>query len=908
MRICLLNGWEDKAETEIEKRMEIALKRLGHECYVARTTDQIIEIDPDLVLSLSFHFGKLTEYPTACIFWSPVNGILSHTEFFRHFLTYDAYLYATEDLRRFGQDACYATHRKFVGKPILASCHATEFKPADFSEARAFYAGTNWDSRMFGPRYGDLLKLLHDRGQVTICGPAESWVGFDNLLHDVPFDGVSLLDEMRRYGVVLCLHSPAHLQEDVPTARAFEAVAAGCMPIIDKHSFLERCFGEDAFYIDGSSPAGELRDKIVAIVEWIRSHPDEAAERVKRMHERFCAEYSYDVMLTGLPEFQREVEVANCYGRSAGIADNVTYIVRAGERQGRYLDRCLASLSKQTAGAPHIVLIKHGTVTDFDEIARRYEKVFPSLNIIETERSGPKSIRLWQALNEVKTEFFGLLDDDDSLHCNHVAWLLRTLARSPDATAAYSAAIREWEGKDVLGLGLWKKHRAWTEVPRHKDETRHLLFFRDFNRNDMVRDNYIASPSYLARKDKIDPDTLIDPEIGTAEDWCLINMISHAGPLAFSWRATCNWTWRKSMMENASFGKAGRRALNRERLQIRGDIGWFLSSQRKRHEPLVSTERQTYRDVDIVFAPKAGLKKAGWFSVHERPDGFVAVFGNAAFDGLNYDQKITLCADTDLVSLGNFVIKSPANGELAPREFSDFLVLIHPADYSSADRSIQVCSSDRFRGEFDLERKARSLSSFGLSDSLIDCIMLTGPTKWLRRTDEGVTLGQGAQGVAIQTVRVAGHMKKPAYEHVIIALRGLIIRGEMLNDMDIGFIRLPTGIFFQARLNAFGLLKDVHGAMIGEDSYGDFVRFRPAHALNHINQSEENPLTLLLKSLLNLLTHPDPADVAFGDGKAREFFDAARQSAFLDDPKTTTPGRLAPLIRMRGLRKRLMSR
>ncbi|GAA4247934.1 hypothetical protein GCM10022293_05360 [Azospirillum formosense] len=86
------------------------------------------------------------------------------------------------------------------------------------------------------------------------------------------------------------------------------------------------------------------------------------------------------------------------------------------------------------------------------------ERVRPRLRQIrlldlDTDGNGSasRSTALWRGLTQVEADAFGILDDDDALHPNHVATLL-PLAMLPGPGVAYSGSIRVWEALETLGF------------------------------------------------------------------------------------------------------------------------------------------------------------------------------------------------------------------------------------------------------------------------------------------------------------------------------------------------------------------------------------------------------------------------------------------------------------------------
>ena len=103
---------------------------------------------------------------------------------------------------------------------------------------------------------------------------------------------------------------------------------------------------------------------------------------------------------------------------------SITYIMRTGGRHRHFLERALNSLVAQNYPKIKVIFCVYKKFEYLDEIIQHY----PSLNIeVILREKSIRSTAICDGMAAVKTDLFGLFDDDDELHPNHVRSLVNTL-------------------------------------------------------------------------------------------------------------------------------------------------------------------------------------------------------------------------------------------------------------------------------------------------------------------------------------------------------------------------------------------------------------------------------------------------------------------------------------------------
>lgn len=241
----------------------------------------------------------------------------------------------------------------------------------------------------------------------------------------------------------------------------------------------------------------------------------------------------------------------------AAAGPSVDYVVRIGSRDLGFVRRCLDSLAAQTAPGIGVILVRHGAVAGLEAEMARQRPRLRRLDLIDVQPPAPRSTSLWAGLQAVDADLFGMLDDDDALHPNHVA-SLAPMAQA--GSVAIAGSVRVWD--DAAGpfppADAQVEHRAFHMLPI---PDRALLF----QARTVIHSSAFLAPAALL------PAIGPDPGLDFAEDTWLLRRLARAAPLTASWRVSTDFHWRCGQGDNTAFIATGRaeamtRIADRERL------------------------------------------------------------------------------------------------------------------------------------------------------------------------------------------------------------------------------------------------------------------------------------------------------------------------------------------------------
>jgi len=310
-RFAVVKLWPElkTAEDECIARLKLAAAALGIECIEVHSDGRLIS-DPDIIVSkalvdfvLHLHFDTPKNYDAFSFvaLWNPIKFYHEWGYFrcSRNLVTHDDFISCNSSA------ADDHVNRMIRGKsthlsPRFHLYHSTPdiIHGPSLGDGKLAYAGINWDALRGGrSRHQEMLKQLDTTGFLRIYGPTifqgvKVWDGYESYVKEVPFDGVSMIDEISKAGVSLVLSSQAHKESELMSNRLFESIAAGALVICDENPFAKKFFGDSLLYIDTRGSTEETVADILKHLNWARTNPTEALSKIEQMQTIFREKYS----------------------------------------------------------------------------------------------------------------------------------------------------------------------------------------------------------------------------------------------------------------------------------------------------------------------------------------------------------------------------------------------------------------------------------------------------------------------------------------------------------------------------------------------------------------------------------------------------------------------------------------
>lgn len=475
-RFAVVKLWPEikAAEDECISRLKLAAKILGVDCVEIYADGRLISTPSikvskkyvDFVIHLHFDTPKLYDAFSFVALWNPIKFYhqWGYVRCSRNLTTHDDFLSCKSET---ADDHLLRLIRKSYSHiPIqfnlFHSMPSISHSPS-LGDFKLFYAGINWE-RVNGTksRHQEILKSLDKTGRLRIYGPTKFlgvrvWNGYDSYVREIPFDGISLVNEISKSGVGLVLSSPAHIESELMSNRLFETVAAGALVICDENPFAKKYFGDSLLYIDTRSPVDQIHTEIIRHLDWAQSHPDLALEMIKKAQNIFSQNFTLvknlgDIYL-GLDE--RKKKLMEIQNPPASPKLNIHLYLMMPEFSKEILQSYIESVRVQEyKNFSPILVVDINEVETFDEEIQEILDLSPvKIELVRLEfckLSYDKKLKqrknigiIFKHLLEERTcsDAFVILAPNESIFSNHLAVLAGALQRNKDIHCANTAAI-----------------------------------------------------------------------------------------------------------------------------------------------------------------------------------------------------------------------------------------------------------------------------------------------------------------------------------------------------------------------------------------------------------------------------------------------------------------------------------
>jgi hypothetical protein len=196
-------------------------------------------------------------------------------------------------------DTCQITQKSQFGerKYFYFTTKAAAFDDFDFSKATLMFCGGGYDNR-----YSKTLSIIEEKNLLN-------WYGHKDLSTKKSYRGYALSpisDTIKMHRSILTLHSRDHINRGEPTARIFEAAAAGACIISDKHPFTMQHFGDTVLYIDQNDPEEKIAADIERYYTWIINNPEQALALAKKAHQIFINNFTLESQILKTVQIHQE--------------------------------------------------------------------------------------------------------------------------------------------------------------------------------------------------------------------------------------------------------------------------------------------------------------------------------------------------------------------------------------------------------------------------------------------------------------------------------------------------------------------------------------------------------------------------------------------------------------------------
>ncbi|APQ14495.1 hypothetical protein BJP27_13530 [Pseudomonas oryzihabitans] len=488
-RFAIVKLWPEikTAEDECIARLKLAASMLGLDCIeiyfdgkpIQGNGGAISRKDVDFVIHLHYDTPKCYDAFSFVALWNPIKFYheWGYKRTTRNLLSHDDFLSCSSA----AADAHVARIVRRLDShlpPKFKLYHSTPglIYPPALGCGKLFYVGINWEAINGGKsRHQEVLKRLDHSGLLRIYGPkifmgTEVWKGYKSYVREIPFDGVSMMDEIAEAGISLVLSSSAHKESGLMSNRLFESIAAGALVICDENKFAQIHFGDALLYIDSRAPVEELEAQITEHLNWARDNPNAALAKIRSAQEKFVASFALLKNLSdiynGLADRKRDLGIQQTGNREDNRHSLTVYFL-CPTIDSELLDNHLQSIRAQTARCEMVFVVAPKNATELSKwIADNindsslsvrlaeieFEDVGPTGTIVEPKILGAVLYSLWcnESSNDLsKSDYVMFVAPNERLFSDHIESVLRCTARYPEASC-FATSVIQSDGKSTI--------------------------------------------------------------------------------------------------------------------------------------------------------------------------------------------------------------------------------------------------------------------------------------------------------------------------------------------------------------------------------------------------------------------------------------------------------------------------
>ncbi len=475
-RFAIVKLWPEikAAEDECIARLKIAASALGVECievhadgtFLTNPSMRASKETVDFVIHLHFDTPKAYDAFSFVALWNPLKFYheWGYHRCSRNLTTHDDFLScssnaADDHVRRMIRRG--SSHLP----PHFNLYHSTAniVHTPSLGDGKLAYAGINWDALKGGKsRHQEVLRLLDGTGLLRIYGPhifmdVKVWAGYESYVKEVPFDGVSMIDEISKAGISLVLSSQAHKEAELMSNRLFESIAAGALIICDENPFAKKFFADSLLYIDSRSSPEQTVEDIKNHLNWAQSNRNEAIKKIEKtqeiFREKFSLTHNLNQIYQNLDERKRDLRRART--PDASQTPRIQLNLLMPEYSASVLQTHLESIQAQEYQNFSAAL-----VVDAVEARNNRVEIESSLagcgarvKLVEVNyfdyglHEGIRSYRrVGAVINELisssrEADAFMVVAPNERLFSNHLTVLSAALQRNPEVNCAATAAL-----------------------------------------------------------------------------------------------------------------------------------------------------------------------------------------------------------------------------------------------------------------------------------------------------------------------------------------------------------------------------------------------------------------------------------------------------------------------------------
>ena len=478
----------------------------------------------DIVVSFDVNVPNVFEVPTFLALDSHPSSFVQQRVLIRNILTYDGYLTDSAEVKQVLEDLIFSA--KKVGSSIhkfskfyevLINKENIDNPKIEILNSLFWLSDSSYPSKN--------IKRLSKAGRVTFVYPSFQ---IKRLLKQpfIPLKTTDFLSSGRATFAGQLYWVPDSKDSNSPaiTLEIKWALSLGMALIVTWKSELFNVFGDSLIYLQPGIKPKELDRELKKIQNWARDNVTEVKRLAASSQKIYRKEF--------VPNSRSFDELKKFFICTAGNKHypafraktppprspvSYSFIIRTGGK-ALQLERALDSIVAQEASDITIILVLYKPLENIKERLLRYSEKL-DFKIVE-DFGNLRSTGIVLGMANVSSDYFGLLDDDDTVHPNHIGTLMASLEMAQKIEPNVDQRLVFCGNYLISKHSKFEERSEWGTTYGLSDPSHRVIENFRFYEPKLMSQHmwYMASNSWLAHKSLINATLLRDPKTHSHED------------------------------------------------------------------------------------------------------------------------------------------------------------------------------------------------------------------------------------------------------------------------------------------------------------------------------------------------------------------------------------------------------
>ena len=478
----------------------------------------------DIIVSFDIKVPNVFEVPTFLVLDSNPSSFAEQRILVRNILTYDGYLTDSPEVEKVLQDLLFSARKSANTIHKFSKFFHWSADQENIANPKIKILSNLFDlsDRSFPSRN---ITKLSQTGRITVFYPCfqikkslkQSFIPLQ--LDDFLSNAQNLFS-----GQIYWVPDVSARSGDGITLEMKWALSLGMTLIVPWNNYLFSVFGDSLIYLQPGLKPKELDGELKKIQMWANHSATDfnrLATLSQEIYRQKCVpnNRTFDELRTFFIKTARDKHYPAFRSKqnSRKTLNSFAFIIRTGGSAPQ-LERALNSVVAQEQSDITIILVLYRPLKDLDERTSKYDGKL-KFKIVE-DFGKNRSTGIVQGIANVSSDYFGLLDDDDTLHPNHIGSLMASLERAKKYDSGVDQRLVFCGNYLISNNHKFEERSEWRSIYGSSEPSHRVIENFRFYEPKLMSQHlwYMASNSWLAHKSLINDEILRDPNTHSHED------------------------------------------------------------------------------------------------------------------------------------------------------------------------------------------------------------------------------------------------------------------------------------------------------------------------------------------------------------------------------------------------------